>query len=154
MESMKEFFTNYWLISVFASWLMAQIIKIFTGVFRQREFSITAMIFGSGGMPSSHTASVIGLATSIAWTEGFGSLAFAISAVFAIVVMTDAVGVRQEAGKHAMKLNEILKLHWTKGEKPFKELLGHTPWQVFFGVLTGIAVPSLLSLIPMFGVHG
>lgn len=157
MDFFYDLITNYWLASVICAWLVAQILKVFTGVFRQREFSVRAMLFGNGGMPSSHTAAVVALATSIAVTEGIGSMAFAIAALFAIVVMNDAIGVRRETGKHSKALNQILENKMEKNEKTeplelFKELIGHSPLQVFFGLLTGVAVALLMSLIPAFGV--
>ena len=157
MDFIKELFYNYWLASVVAGWIIAQILKVFTGVFRQREFSFRAMFFGNGGMPSSHTASVAALATSIAVTEGLGSIAFAIAALLAIVVMNDALGVRREAGKHSEALNKIMgERAKEKKEEPldlFRELLGHTPLQVFFGLITGIVVAILMSFIPAFGIY-
>ena len=155
MEAIKDLFTSYWILSVAASWLLAQIIKVFTNMYQNRGcgFSIKEMVFANGGMPSAHTASVISLATSIAWSEGLGSVSFAIAILLAIVVMTDAVGVRRQAGFHAKKLNEMLGLDANSEEKPYRELIGHTPLEVFFGALIGIATPSLLSLIPLFGLH-
>ena len=155
MHIFKEFFSNYWLISVLLGWLLAQVIKIFTGVFRQREFSLRAMLFGSGGMPSSHTASVAALATSSAIGFGFSSWQFAISGVLCIIVMTDATGVRRETGKHSEALNRLLGEQENTEQKPidlFRELMGHSPLQVFFGFLTGMAVAILLSFVPVFGV--
>ena len=156
MKFFHDLFSNYWLISIICSWLGAQILKVFTGIFRQREFSITAMLFGNGGMPSSHTAAVAGLATSIALTEGVNSIAFAIAALFSIIVMTDAIGVRRETGKHSKLLNEILVEYKTREKNEplelFRELIGHSPLQVFFGLITGIAVALLLGLIPAFNV--
>lgn len=163
MDLLKDLFSNFWLTSVIMGWLVAQILKVFTGVFRQREFSIRAMLFGNGGMPSSHTASVAALATSVALTEGLNSVAFAISALLAIVVMNDAIGVRRETGKHSKALNHIMsalaKDEETKDDtKPeplalFRELMGHSPLQVFFGLITGIVVALLMSLIPVFGIY-
>ncbi len=166
MDFLKDVFKNYWLFSVIAGWLTAQILKVFTGVFRQREFSVRAMLFGNGGMPSSHTAAVMALATSVALTEGLGSMASAIAMLLAIIVMNDAMGVRRETGKHSEALNRIVDMLTKKEkkqegeekseEKPFnlfKELVGHSPLQVFFGFLTGIVVALLMSLIPAFGVY-
>ena len=156
MTFFKDLFSNYWLASVVAGWIIAQILKVFTGVFRQREFSFRAMFFGNGGMPSSHTASVAALATAIAVTEGFGSIAFAISALLAIIVMNDAIGVRREAGKHSQALNQLMSERANElKEEPlefFRELMGHTPLQVFFGLVTGVAVALLMALIPVFGI--
>lgn len=159
MEVLKEFMGNFWLWSVIAGWLVAQILKVFTGIFRQREFSVRAMLFGNGGMPSSHTAAVAALATAVALTEGLGSVSFAIAALLAIIVMNDAMGVRRETGKHSEALNHIidaLSQKEDKMERPFnlfKELIGHSPLQVFFGLITGIVVALLMSLIPAFGIY-
>lgn len=155
MHIFKEFFSNYWLVSVLSGWLLAQVIKIFTGVFRQRAFTLRAMLFGSGGMPSSHTASVAALATSSAIAFGVSSWQFAISGVLCIIVMTDATGVRRETGKHSEALNRLLGDQESTENEPinlFRELMGHSPLQVFFGFLTGMTVAILLSFVPAFGV--
>lgn len=155
---MKALFTNYWLMSAVFGWLVAQILKIFTGIFRLREFSIRSMFFGTGGMPSSHTASVTGLCTAVAITEGFGSLAFAITGLLCIIVMNDATGVRRETGKQSKALNLLIRnlLMDSHGKEKldenFRELIGHTPLQVACGAVTGIVVALITSLIPVFGV--
>ncbi len=156
MNPFYELFTNYYLMSAVAAWLTAQILKVFTGIFNLQEFTVRAMLFGTGGMPSSHTAAVCGLMTAAAVRDGFGSFYFAIAALLTIVVIVDATGVRRETGKQSKALNAIVgELYESKPESfdvKFKELIGHTPLQVFFGVLTGIGVALLLSLIPVFGV--
>ena len=152
MNIFKELFSNYWLMSVLGAWFFAQILKVFTGVFRQREFTIRAMIFGSGGMPSSHTASVAALATSTAIRCGVSTWQFAISAILCVIVMTDATGVRRETGKHSEALNRLLQAY-RDDENPldlFRELIGHSPLQVFCGFLTGVTVAILFSFIPGF----
>lgn len=152
MYTFKALFTNYWLLSAICAWILAQTIKIFTGVFKLQSFSLRAFIFGTGGMPSSHSATVMGLCTAIAVTEGFASPLFAMAFLLAIVVMIDAIGVRQETGKQSRALNQILEELFSdtpdKIEMHFKELIGHTPLQVFFGALTGVGTALLLSLIP------
>ena len=85
--SMKGLFTNYCLMSAVFGWLVAQILKVFTGIFRIRDFSFRAMMFGTGGMPSSHSASVAALCTSIAIRFGFASPLFAIAGILCIIVM-------------------------------------------------------------------
>lgn len=154
--TLKGLFTNYFLMSAVAGWIVAQILKIFTGVFRQRDFSFRAMMFGTGGMPSSHSAAVSALCTSIAVEYGFGSPLFALSALLCIIVMNDATGVRRETGKQSKALNLILKDMMSnspeKFDENFRELIGHTPLQVAFGVITGVGVALLMSLIPVFGV--
>ena len=157
MYSPLEIFKNYWLMSAVSGWLAAQILKMFTGIFRLRKFSVRAALFGTGGMPSSHAASVSALCTSLVVTEGFASPMFAIAALFCIIVMTDAVGVRQETGKQSKALNLILK-DMFKEQPPeafsenFRELIGHTPLQVACGAITGVAIAILLHLIPVFAV--
>ena len=156
MYTLEALFTNYCLMSAVAGWFIAQILKVFTGIFRLRDFSIRAMMFGTGGMPSSHSASVVGLATSVAVKHGFGSPVFAVAALLCIIVMNDAVGVRRETGKQSKALNLILKDLFSESkdvvDKNFRELIGHTPFQVVCGAITGFAVAMLMSLIPVFGV--
>ncbi len=156
LQSLKDFGTNYWIVSAIGAWFTAQIIKIFTGIFRQREFSIHAMLFGTGGMPSSHTAAVCALCTSFAVSDGFGSRGFSISALLCIIVITDAVGVRRETGKQSQALNTLLNRVFTEKDKTqlpdhFRELIGHTPLQVACGAVLGVVVAILLHLIPIYG---
>lgn len=149
MQLIKDFINNYLLISAIVSWLVAQICKVFTGIFRERQFSIVSLLTGTGGMPSSHSACVTALAISSGLCYGLNSPSFAISAILAVVVMRDASGVRREAGKQAKVLNQIIQeLFTTNDEKKFqtelKELLGHTPLQVFVGALLGAGVAFAL----------
>ena len=153
---MQELITNYYLISAMSAWLLAQVLKIFTGFFREQKFSLKALFFGTGGMPSSHTATVAALCTACAIGEGFDSAVFAVSVVLAIIVMIDAIGVRRETGKQSRALNIIIEELFKSDEKNFdtrfKELIGHTPLQVTFGFITGVVAAILLALIPAFGV--
>ncbi len=154
---MKDLITNYYLISATSAWLLAQMIKVFTGFFKEQKFTVKALLFGTGGMPSSHTATVAGLCTACALGEGFGSAAFAISVVLAIIVMIDATGVRRETGKQSRALNIIVEELFKADDvrtfdTHFKELIGHTPLQVVFGFITGMAVAFALSFVPAFGV--
>ena len=153
MHILKDLIQNYLLISAAVAWFAAQICKVFTGIFRERHFSIVSLLTGTGGMPSSHAACVTALAVSAGISYGLGSAPFAISAILAMVVMRDASGVRREAGKQAKVLNQIIQeLFTTNDEKRFqadlKELLGHTPLQVFVGAILGVAVA--LALWPAF----
>lgn len=154
---MKDLITNYYLISAMGAWLLAQFLKIFTGFFREQKFTFKALFFGTGGMPSSHTATVASLATACAIGEGFNSAIFAIAVVLCIIVMIDATGVRRETGKQSRALNiiveELFKSNDIKTlDTHFKELIGHTPLQVVFGFITGVAAAIALSFIPAFGV--
>ena len=153
---MQDLITNYYLISAMAAWLLAQVLKIFTGFFKEQKFSLKTMLFGTGGMPSSHTATVAALSTACAISEGFDSAIFAISVVLAIIVMIDAIGVRRETGKQSRALNiiveEIFKSNGKTFDTHFKELIGHTPLQVVCGFVTGMVAALALSFVPVFGV--
>ena len=149
---------NFPLICAGTGWIVAQIIKVFTGIFKLRKFSITALLFGNGGMPSSHSASVTALAVSCGFCCGFDSAYFAIALMFAIIVMGDAAGVRRETGEQARILNLITKDIFkhdspTKINQNLKELVGHTPVQVFIGSAVGFVIPFLMSLIPMYAMY-
>lgn len=139
----KAFFGNYMLMSAIVAWLIAQIFKIFTGVYRDRHINLTVLLFSTGGMPSSHSATVLGLTTAAALGEGVGTPIFAICAILSIIVIIDATGVRYETGKQAKMLNKIVKEMFTDTEHAevhFKEFIGHTPLQVFVGAILGIVV--------------
>lgn len=153
---MQALITNYYLISAMAAWLLAQFLKIFTGFFKEQRFSLKALFFGTGGMPSSHTATVASLCTACAIGQGFDSAVFAISVVLAIIVMIDAMGVRRETGKQSRALNIIIEELFKSDENTFdtrfKELIGHTPLQVVFGFLTGVITAIALSFVPAFDI--
>ena len=150
----QDLITNYYLISATSAWLLAQFLKIFTGFFKEQKFSFKALFFGTGGMPSSHTASACALCTACVLKDGLGSATVAISGLLAMIVMIDAAGVRNETGKQSKALNMILDEMVFKdpqhADLHFKELIGHSPLQVFFGAITGIATAILLYLIPVF----
>ena len=138
MDFFSEIFSNKVLgISILACFL-AQFIKIFTG---KEKFIQLSRIVTSGGMPSSHSSFVTSLATLVGIERGFNSTDFAISSVFALIIMYDATGVRRAVGKQAAILNQILddiqhKKHIE--QKRLKELIGHTPKEVLFGAILGI----------------
>ena len=155
MKFWTDLLNNFPLVCAGTAWFTAQIIKVFTGVFKMRDFSITALLFGNGGMPSSHSAAVCALAVSCALAHGVGSGYFAIAFLFAIIVMGDAAGVRAETGKQARVLNRIMKdlfspEHHGEVNQNLKELVGHTPLQVFVGAFLGIGLPFLMALIPLY----
>jgi len=145
-----NFFTqliqNRVLLATFLAWLIAQSLKVFLGVIRQKKFDFRWFI-GTGGMPSSHAASVCALATAVGITFGFYSPLFAVTAVFTIIVLFDAQGVRRTVGRQAEILNKILDDLYLKGkigEDRLKELLGHTPIEVFAGMILGITLALLI----------
>ncbi|MBS6507765.1 MAG: divergent PAP2 family protein [Paraclostridium bifermentans] len=132
------------LISMFACFL-AQLFKIFTG--DQKKIQISR-IFTSGGMPSSHSSFVTSLSTLVGMEYGFNSTEFAVVAVFSMIIMYDASGVRRAVGKQAVILNQIVddlqhKKHIE--QKKLKELVGHTPVEVFFGAILGIITALVFS---------
>ena len=150
MKYIQDFFGNYLLVSAILGWMIAQFLKMFTGLLTNRKFSIRLM-FSNGGMPSSHSSTVLALCTACAIQEGFASPAFAISAILAVIVMNDASGVRYETGEQAKIINRIAKELFSGKEEEFntglKELVGHTPFQVLMGALLGIVIAVVYGLI-------
>ena len=149
---------NFPLVCAGTGWIVAQIIKVFTGVFKLRKFSITGLLFGNGGMPSSHSASVTALAIACGLTYGFDSGYFAIAIMFAIIVMGDAAGVRRETGEQAKILNLITRDLFkhaspTEINQNLKELVGHTPLQVVIGSALGFVIPFLMAFIPLYAAY-
>jgi uncharacterized protein len=141
-------FDNRVLISAFLAWAIAQISKAIYELFRQRKLIISRLV-SSGGMPSSHSALVTGLATATGRLDGVGSTAFAISVVLAGIVMYDAAGVRRAVSIQARILNQMLDEVFAGqpiAEKRLRELIGHTPFQVFVGGLLGIVIGLLVTL--------
>ena len=133
---------NPFLITAISSWVVAQVLKMLINAAISRKFSLERL-FGDGGMPSGHSATVSSLAVMSALVYGAGSFEFAISALFAIVVCHDAMGVRQETGKQAVVINEIVKTFsiLTENKVPqtkLKEFVGHTPIQVLAGIVLGV----------------
>lgn len=145
MGFFSEIFSNRVLgISMFACFL-AQFIKIFTGKEKRIQLS---RIFTSGGMPSSHSSFVTSLGVMVGIERGFNSTDFAIVAVFALIIMYDASGVRRAVGKQAAILNQILddiqhKKHIE--HQKLKELIGHTPTEVWFGAVLGIVTALIMA---------
>jgi acid phosphatase family membrane protein YuiD len=137
--------SNKLLITAVISWALAQIIKTVINLILTKSFDPGRLI-GSGGMPSSHSAFVTGLATAAFINEGPASPVFAVCFVLAFVVMYDAMGVRRETGKQAELLNQFTEIfsenyaEFKTPEETLKVLVGHTPLQVFFGCLLGLAV--------------
>lgn len=142
---LSEFSKNYIFWTSAASWIIAQTIKVILGVIREKKFNFKWFV-GTGGMPSSHAAGVSALATSVGVTYGFDSALFAIVLTFTLIVLFDAQGVRLATGKQARILNNMLDdIYWKKkfDEAKLKELVGHTPIEVFAGVFLGILISLL-----------
>jgi len=146
MIDLLEFGKNYILWTSVASWIIAQSIKVVLGFFREKRFNFKWFV-GTGGMPSSHAAGVSALATSVGVTYGFDSAIFAVTLIFTLIVLFDAQGVRQSAGKQAEILNKMLDdIYWKKklDNEELKELIGHTSLEVIAGAFLGIMVSLLL----------
>lgn len=128
------------------SWLIAQILKAVIQLLRRRRLEWRYLLSG-GGMPSSHSSLVCTCAVSVGLREGWDSIAFALAAVLALVVMYDAANIRREAGKQAKIINYIMESNEEIRPdfygKALKELLGHTPIQVLAGAALGVAVAAV-----------
>ncbi|KAJ4710898.1 Acid phosphatase/vanadium-dependent haloperoxidase-related protein [Melia azedarach] len=149
-SSSFSIFTNYPLISAIVAFAIAQSTKFFTSWYKERRWDLKQLV-GSGGMPSSHSATVTALAVAVGFQEGFGGALFATALVLACVVMYDATGVRLQAGRQAEVLNQIVyelpAEHPLAESRPLRELLGHTPPQVIAGGLLGIVTAVVGHLI-------
>jgi len=142
---LSNFLKNEIIWACVASWLVAQTLKVLLGIYREKRFNFRWFV-GSGGMPSSHAATVASLAAAVGLVYGFDSGFFAVAAVFAFIIMFDAQGVRRQSGKQAEALNHILDdIHRQKGIRGerVKELFGHTPVEVLAGAFIG----ALMSFI-------
>ncbi|KAJ8754847.1 hypothetical protein K2173_015359 [Erythroxylum novogranatense] len=140
--------SNVPLLSAFLAFALAQFLKLFTTWFKEKRWD-SRMMLGSGGMPSSHSATVSALAVAIGLQEGAGAPTFAIALVLACVVMYDASGVRLHAGRQAELLNQIVcelpPEHPVSNIRPLRDSLGHTPLQVAAGAGLGCFVAFLMS---------
>lgn len=143
-----DFFTELTHNTVFmasvSGWLVAQVLKTIIDAVVNKGFH-PERLTGSGGMPSSHSATVCALATASGIQFGVGSFPFAVSAILAIIVMYDARGVRRETGIQAQVINEMIEFFKNMGrplsyEEKLKEFIGHTPLQVLIGAILGITI--------------
>jgi hypothetical protein len=143
MHEIGSIIDNRVLLVATLACLLAQTTKLIIELARNRKFNFRVLV-ETGGMPSAHSALVTALATGIGQTVGWNSTEFALATIFAIIVMYDAAGVRQAAGKQARILNQIVDEIFQEdhefNENRLKELLGHTPFQVIVGALLGIAI--------------
>ena len=144
---MKTLFENRILVASFLAWAIAQLTKTMYELIRYRELRLNQLV-SSGGMPSSHSALVMGLATATGRIAGLNSAEFAISLVLAAIVMYDAAGVRRAVSIQARILNQMIDEAFQGkpfAEKRLRELIGHTPIQVIVGGLLGIGVALLVT---------
>lgn len=132
-------------LATFTAWFFAQVLKLLINLIVNHKIDFRLLV-GTGGMPSSHTASVTALTMSVGLTSGFTSTIFLVALLYCVVVISDALGVRRAAGRQAKLLNMIVdelghnKFH---AEKRMKELLGHTPIEATAGIIIGIIFPIL-----------
>ena len=162
MELISELLANRVLISGITGWASAQVLKAILYTILHKEFRVERL-FGDGGMPSGHSATVSAMATMALLHYGIGSFEFAVSTMLAIIVMHDAMGVRLETGKQAEVINELtalfeeivdefsnkedsleMKFQKVFSEDKLKEYVGHTPIQVIAGCFLGIFIGWLL----------
>lgn len=144
MTFFSDLIANKILISAVTGWCVAQVLKTLIHLFFTKKF-IAERLVGSGGMPSSHSATVCALATSACIQYGAQSFEFAVALILAIIVMYDAMGVRRETGIQARILNEMMTVFADMGsdmspQDKLKEFVGHSPLQVAVGALLGIAI--------------
>lgn len=147
-----DFINNVTLVVGVASWIVAQLIKLFTFIIREKKFDF-AFLFRLGGMPSSHTASAAACAISVGLRSGFGSAVFAVAMGLVTLIMIDAQSVRRAAGVQARLLNQMAedfyRDHKFSPEK-LVEFLGHTRLEVVMGALLGVAIALLVhGLFPV-----
>ncbi|KAI3744765.1 hypothetical protein L1987_57856 [Smallanthus sonchifolius] len=149
-SSSQPVYMNYVLISALVSFALAQSIKVLTTWYREHRWDLKQLI-GSGGMPSSHSATVTALAVAVGLQDGLGGSTFATALILACIVMYDATGVRLQAGRQAEVLNQIVyglpAEHPLAESRPLHELLGHTSPQVIAGGLLGIMTSTIIYLI-------
>ena len=149
MTFWDELLANQVLMSAVTGWVVAQVLKTIIDLALNKSFNPERLV-GSGGMPSSHSATVCGMTTAAALHYGVGSFEFAVCFILSMVVMYDAMGVRRETGKQAKLLNSvffenILNLDGVFLQEKLKEYVGHTPLQVVAGAILGILIAVLIG---------
>ncbi|AZB44263.1 divergent PAP2 family protein [Bacillus sp. FJAT-42376] len=155
-----DLFFNFPLIAALTAIFFAQVVKVPIHFIAIRKWD-WSLVTSTGGMPSSHSAAVTALTTAVAIEDGLGSTLFAVSAIFAVITMFDATGVRRHAGEQATVLNKLVidfnrfmkeakdwqQTQEQEKQKKLKELLGHQPIEVFFGGITGIVLTLLMHYL-------
>lgn len=138
---------NTILISAVTAWLVAQVLKVIINFTIHRTFDLGFLI-SSGGFPSSHSATVSALALGVGKYYGWDSPIFAVAAIFGMIVMYDAAGVRRAAGKQAEVINQLVEGLYHQmsnlSQERLKELIGHTPFEVVAGAIVGIVVGMIV----------
>ncbi len=143
--SVVDVLHNPALIAALLAWSIAQAVKLPIEFFRKGHWN-WSLLFSAGGMPSSHSALVTAVAHAIGLTQGFGSGAYALAVVVAMVVIYDATGIRRQAGRHAeiinAMVNDLVEGHPLR-EEQLRVVLGHSPLEAFVGLFLGLGVAQL-----------
>ncbi len=143
--SLFDFFTNPVGVSTMLGWILGQLVKVPVEYLRHKRWDWT-LLLSAGGMPSSHSALITSVTTSIGLNAGWGSPVFALALAVTAIVVYDATGVRRQAGFHAERINEIVRelLHLKKLDETevsyLREIIGHTPFEAAAGVIFGILI--------------
>ena len=144
---------NFILVTALVSWFVAQILKTIINCMLMRKVDISRM-WGDGGWPSAHSATVCAMVGAVARVEGIHSTLFGIAAILAIITMHDAMGVRRQAGEQAKVLNQLIR-EWLNqgaqklpilGDKQLQEMVGHTPIEVISGAIVGLLVGFFMPM--------
>ena len=152
MSVFEQIRSNQVLVSACLGWLVAQVLKTIIDMWATGSFKVERM-YGNGGMPSSHSATVCAMVTSTLFAYGVGSFEFAVTFILALVVMIDAMGVRRETGKQAKVINSMVELFNSLGrgeltpEETLKEFVGHTRRQVVVGAVLGGVIALVMNRI-------
>lgn len=150
MNFINQLLLNKALVTAAVAWLVAGILKTIVELIVNKKF-VLSRVFGAGGMPSSHTSTVVSLAIALGYYAGLDSPEFAIAVIFAIIVIHDAVGVRLETGKQAKVLNTMMfeseAFKELDFEQQLKEYVGHTPFQALMGAIVGVVVSVIMIFV-------
>ncbi len=150
--SLLDFFTNPVGVSTMLGWILGQLIKVPVEYLRHKRWDWT-LILSAGGMPSSHSALMTSVTTSIGLNSGWGSAVFALALAVTAIVVYDATGVRRQAGFHAERINQIVRelLHSKRLEESqvsyLREIIGHTPGEAVAGVFFGVSIALLVQWV-------
>lgn len=138
------------LLVSFSAWFIAQSMKVIFSLIFKRKFE-PKLFFASGGMPSAHSAFISSIALQIGMQSGFNSSIFALAAAITLIVMYDAFNVRRSVGLQGQTINKMIEYVVEKGDTPeiktIKEVMGHTPFQVFCGIVLGVSHVYLLEYL-------
>jgi len=151
-----DFFTNPVGVSTMAGWILGQLIKVPVEYLRHKRWDWT-LLLNAGGMPSSHSALITSVTTSVGLNVGWSSPLFALAIALTGIVVYDATGVRRQAGIQAERINQIVRelLHLKKLDETevtyLREIIGHTPFEAAAGVLFGILIALAVQWIMVWG---